>query len=364
MAVYFLYATAPARGPTRESPGAHAPRGLVRGRDPPDPPGHGCRAGRRVRGPFHARTPQQPAGEHRPRLLSQQPSRVFRRGPARRGTAARIRRAPRAGRGRGVAAGAVRGGTALQQPPVPRRGVRTPPARRAARGRAGRFLHRGPGRQGARYLPPAPGGAAERRRAGPVGGPQLGPPRRRLPAALRHLRAAPAVRPGRRRVRHVPQRRRAVGGLPRPLRLRERANARPAPAPVEAGLLDFVFDRVARRRLDRETRSWYAQMYAEPNREGWDRTQAHLREMDRRMRERGGRLLVADWPVLLPDASADPLAPPTTPSRGPAWPRASPTTTCAPRCRDGRPSRCGCIRWTSTPTTWPTGSRPGASPPW
>jgi hypothetical protein len=81
------------------------------------------------------------------------------------------------------------------------------------------------------------------------------------------------------------------------------------PPRAEAGLLDFVFDRVARRRLDRETRSWYAQMYAEPNREGWERTQAHLREMDRTMRERGGRLLVADWPVLLPDATADPLAP-------------------------------------------------------
>jgi len=29
-------------------------------------------------------------------------------------------------------------------------------------------------------------------------------------------------------------------------------------------------------------------MYAEANREGWERTQAHLRDMDRRMRERGG----------------------------------------------------------------------------
>lgn len=75
------------------------------------------------------------------------------------------------------------------------------------------------------------------------------------------------------------------------------------------GLLGFVFERLERRRLDRETLAWFAQMYAEPNREGWERTQAHLREMDRRMRERGGRLLVADWPVLLADDSADPLAP-------------------------------------------------------
>jgi len=75
------------------------------------------------------------------------------------------------------------------------------------------------------------------------------------------------------------------------------------------GLLDFVLERLDRRRLDRETLSWYAQMYAEPNREGWERTQAHLRDMDREMRARGGRLLVAEWPVLRAAASADPLGP-------------------------------------------------------
>lgn len=78
-------------------------------------------------------------------------------------------------------------------------------------------------------------------------------------------------------------------------------------APVDGGLLDFVFERLDRRRLDRETLRWYRQMYAEPNREGWDRTQGHLRDMQRRMRERGGRLLVADWPVLVAD-TRDPLA--------------------------------------------------------
>ena len=78
---------------------------------------------------------------------------------------------------------------------------------------------------------------------------------------------------------------------------------------LEPGLVDFVFERLERRRLDRETLSWYAQMYGEANREGWQRTQAYLRDMDRRMRERGGRLLVADWPVLLADDSGRPLAP-------------------------------------------------------
>jgi hypothetical protein len=50
-------------------------------------------------------------------------------------------------------------------------------------------------------------------------------------------------------------------------------------------------------------------MYAEPNREGWERTQARLRDMDRRMRMRGGRLLVAVWPLLVPGPGADPLGP-------------------------------------------------------
>ena len=81
------------------------------------------------------------------------------------------------------------------------------------------------------------------------------------------------------------------------------------PSPTEGGLLDFVFHRLERRRLDRETLAWYVQMYTEPNREGWQRTQEHLRDMDRRMRMRGGRLLVADWPVLMERAAADPLAP-------------------------------------------------------
>ena len=81
------------------------------------------------------------------------------------------------------------------------------------------------------------------------------------------------------------------------------------PAAREGGLLDFVFHRLDRRRLDREALRWYSQMYGEPNREGWERTQGHLRDMHRRMRERGGRLLVADWPVLAVGDARDTLAP-------------------------------------------------------
>jgi len=40
-------------------------------------------------------------------------------------------------------------------------------------------------------------------------------------------------------------------------------------------------------------------MYGPANAEGWARTQGYLREMDRRMRARGGRFLVAVWPLLV-----------------------------------------------------------------
>ena len=80
------------------------------------------------------------------------------------------------------------------------------------------------------------------------------------------------------------------------------------PPSGHVGLMGFVSERLERRRLDREALRWYSQMYAEPNREGWERTQTHLRDMHRRMQERGGRLLVADWPVLAVGAARDRLA--------------------------------------------------------
>jgi lysophospholipase L1-like esterase len=77
----------------------------------------------------------------------------------------------------------------------------------------------------------------------------------------------------------------------------------------EAGVLDLVLERLDRRRLERETLRFYREMYGEPNREGWERTQARLREMDRRLRARGGRLLVAVWPLLVPSDAAPALGP-------------------------------------------------------
>lgn len=60
----------------------------------------------------------------------------------------------------------------------------------------------------------------------------------------------------------------------------------------------FVRRRLDRYRLDRAMRGWYAEAYTDVNREGWLRTQAAIERMHRRMAERGGRFLVATWPVL------------------------------------------------------------------
>jgi hypothetical protein len=74
--------------------------------------------------------------------------------------------------------------------------------------------------------------------------------------------------------------------------------------PVRPGRLDsrlaaFVADRVQTWRVGRDTTRWYLELYGPANREGWARTQDDLRDMDRKMRERGGRFLVASWPLLV-----------------------------------------------------------------
>jgi hypothetical protein len=64
-------------------------------------------------------------------------------------------------------------------------------------------------------------------------------------------------------------------------------------------LLSFVGDRLSAARVSRETTRFYLDMYAEPNREGWERTQGFLRTMNRKLRERGARFLVMSWPLLV-----------------------------------------------------------------
>jgi len=93
----------------------------------------------------------------------------------------------------------------------------------------------------------------------------------------------------------------------------DRGRAAEGHAPPELGRLDsrlfgFVRDRLDTRRTTRETTRWYLDMYGPPNREGWERTQGYLREMNRRTRERGAQFLVASWPLIVNMEGGDPFA--------------------------------------------------------
>jgi len=69
--------------------------------------------------------------------------------------------------------------------------------------------------------------------------------------------------------------------------------------PLDLRLSAFVRDRVESYRVGRDTTRWYRDMYGPPNREGWERTQAYLRDMNSKAGARGGRFLVASWPLLV-----------------------------------------------------------------
>ena len=71
------------------------------------------------------------------------------------------------------------------------------------------------------------------------------------------------------------------------------------PGEFDSRLFALVRDGVESWRTSRATLRWYLDMYAEPNREGWQRTQEYMREMNRRTRAAGGRFLVASWPLLV-----------------------------------------------------------------
>ena len=73
-------------------------------------------------------------------------------------------------------------------------------------------------------------------------------------------------------------------------------------------LAEFVAGRVETWRISRETTRWYLDLYGAPNEAGWARTQDAMREMDRRVREQGGRMLVASWPLLV-DLDSYPFSP-------------------------------------------------------
>lgn len=93
-------------------------------------------------------------------------------------------------------------------------------------------------------------------------------------------------------------RRRVAGAGPGPRRL------------FSSRLAEFVADRVQTWRISRDTTRWYLDLYGPANEQGWTRTQEAVREMDRRLREQGGRMIVASWPLLVdldryPFAAAD-----------------------------------------------------------
>jgi hypothetical protein len=72
-------------------------------------------------------------------------------------------------------------------------------------------------------------------------------------------------------------------------------------------LLTWLADRVEDYRMRRATLSWYRDMYAEPNAQGWRQTQHMIRDMQQRMHARGGVLIVALWPLLVGDERDYPL---------------------------------------------------------
>ncbi len=69
--------------------------------------------------------------------------------------------------------------------------------------------------------------------------------------------------------------------------------------PWDLRLSAFVRDRIDSYRVGRDTTRWYRDMYGAPNQEGWERTQILLREMNERAQARGGRFLIASWPLLV-----------------------------------------------------------------
>ncbi len=79
-------------------------------------------------------------------------------------------------------------------------------------------------------------------------------------------------------------------------------------SPWRSRLFDSVSSRVEAWRVGRETTTWYLDMWSDAN-PGWRRTQARIREMDRRLNRQGARLLVAPWPLFVGFETDYPFAP-------------------------------------------------------
>ena len=79
-------------------------------------------------------------------------------------------------------------------------------------------------------------------------------------------------------------------------------------SPWRSRVFDVVAGRVQAWRVGRETTRWYLDMWSDAN-PGWPRTQEQIRAMDRRLKERGARLLVAPWPLFVGLEDRYPFAP-------------------------------------------------------
>jgi hypothetical protein len=93
------------------------------------------------------------------------------------------------------------------------------------------------------------------------------------------------------------------------VRMAQTSGEDPEPGFWSPRLFAFVKDRIVSARVGRESTRWYLEMYGEPNREGWARTEGFLRDMDGRMRERGGHFLLTLWPLLIDLDDGYPFAP-------------------------------------------------------
>jgi len=79
------------------------------------------------------------------------------------------------------------------------------------------------------------------------------------------------------------------------------------PAGWRSSLWEFCAERLESHRIDRQARRWYRDLYGDANAEGWRKTRNDLKRMDAEMRGRGGRFLVALWPLLVSLDSAYPF---------------------------------------------------------
>lgn len=82
-------------------------------------------------------------------------------------------------------------------------------------------------------------------------------------------------------------------------RVLEDADDAAPPSPLVPRLWWLARDAWEGWRISRETARWYRDMYGAANAGGWQQTRDALARMDRETRERGGRFLVALWPLLV-----------------------------------------------------------------